>query len=443
MSNKKYIADLEYLYEAMLERFSYYQTANDSIDFIFEEAKRNVNSVSSIVEFGLMIQKMLARFKDGHAGINVKPSPQGYLPFLLGAAGDKLVAFKEDRSDFLDTSYPFLTAIDGIDISKWLVAARLHVPRGSEQYIQFHSLLFLRAIQMLRSDMGHPVLDHAILTLQNSRGRGVTRNITISPNVPQHGIWPRNESELIEEKIGYIRIERMKKGINNLLKTTMLEFKNTKGLIIDVRGNGGGSRECLTTLFPYFMTSNDKPRVVNVAAYRSSKVFPEDHLVARSLYRFNSLHWNKSEKKAIEKCMQQFKPELTLDTKLFSDWHYFVVSSLLNSEITYYYNSPVVILSDARCFSATDIFLSAFKGWRNVTIIGQSSSGGSARAQILELPNTGYKVRFASMASFNSVGILFDGNGVEPDIHVDNDPSFYLIGGKDNVLEKALLIVNG
>src|SRR5690606_41631497 len=56
---------------------------------------------------------------------------------------------------------------------------------------------------------------------------------------------------------------------------------------------------------------------------------------------------------------------------------------------------------------------SALKGLPNVTLVGEASSGGSARAQVVELPASGLKARFASMASFQASGELFDGRGVQ------------------------------
>ena len=97
---------------------------------------------------------------------------------------------------------------------------------------------------------------------------------------------------------------------------------------------------------------------------------------------------------------------------------------------------------DAACFSATDVFLSALKGLPNVTLVGEPSCGGSARAQIVELPASGLKVRFASMASFQASGQLFDGRGVRPDIEVTPEPDYYLEGGSDPVLDHAVALVH-
>src|SRR5690606_15679039 len=106
-----------------------------------------------------------------------------------------------------------------------------------------------------------------------------------------------------------------------------------------------------------------------------------------------------------------------------------------------YRGRPVTVLMDAGCFSATDVFLSALKGLPNVTLVGEASSGGSARAQVVELPASGLKARFASMASFQASGELFDGRGVQPDVQVTPAPDYFLEGGRDLALERALGLV--
>lgn len=73
-----------------------------------------------------------------------------------------------------------------------------------------------------------------------------------------------------------------------------------------------------------------------------------------------------------------------------------------------------------------------------MTLLGSASGGGSARVQGAELPESGLSLRLASMASFQRSGLLYDGNGVRPDVIVDPEPGYFLNGGTDNILEAAL-----
>ena len=105
----------------------------------------------------------------------------------------------------------------------------------------------------------------------------------------------------------------------------------------------------------------------------------------------------------------------------------------------FYYDKPVVVLMNSKCFSATDIFLDGLKNIPNVVLMGTPSGGGSARSVTLRLGN--FSVRLASMASFKPDGRLFDGNGIQPDIRIDPLPEYY-VAGRDNLLEAAVELID-
>ena len=96
---------------------------------------------------------------------------------------------------------------------------------------------------------------------------------------------------------------------------------------------------------------------------------------------------------------------------------------------------------DEKCFSATDIFVGAFKGWSNVTLVGQPSGGGSARRQSFVLPKSQIRIDCASMASFQPNGKLYDIHGILPDVVVERSPGYFLNDGEDSLLEKAIELI--
>jgi C-terminal processing protease CtpA/Prc len=213
--------------------------------------------------------------------------------------------------------------------------------------------------------------------------------------------------------------------------------------VIDVRGNGGGTREPLLELSGYLISPEDQPRIVNVAKYRLGADFQDDHLSnARFVYREDSGKFDDRELDAVRTFKRSFRPEWTPPALQFSEWHYLVLSKKPPDQ-RFHYPNPVVILMDEYCFSATDIFLSAFKGWPNVTLVGQASGGGSARTQRFRLANSRISVHCASMASFQADGRLYDTHGIEPDISVTRTPSYYIHGGPDLVLERAISLIRG
>ena len=224
------------------------------------------------------------------------------------------------------------------------------------------------------------------------------------------------------------------------LVEAMGRFRSTDGLIIDLRANAGGSRRPLWVLLPFFIAQSDLPRVVNVAAYRLGTKNIKEDFKARYLYPASSSRWSKAEREVIGRFAKTFKPEWTPPKEQFSPWHYFVVSPTKDGRY-YHYDKLVVILMDRGNFSACDIFLCGFKGWKNVTLMGQPSGGGSGCRREYRLSNSGIGISLSRMASFQPNGQLYDGNGIRPDIVVEPIPTDF-IGRTDTVLDRAIERMN-
>jgi C-terminal processing protease CtpA/Prc len=261
---------------------------------------------------------------------------------------------------------------------------------------------------------------------------------------PPRAPWPREApGRTLEGNVGYLRIASMTDDQRFLqgLHEAMAAVRGTVGLVIDVRNNGGGSRDVLRDLFPYFMGPDGKPRVVNVAAYRLGEGEAADEkegfLQDRSLYPVTSGAWQPAEREAVTEFAKAFKPEWEPPKGQFSAWHFMALSPRQGGPY-YHYDKPVVVLMNSGCFSATDVFLGAFKGHPNVTLMGGASGGGSGRARTVRLANSNLTLRLSSMASFRPDGKLYDGRGVEPDVEAWPEPTD-LIGRTDAVLDAAVM----
>ena len=289
------------------------------------------------------------------------------------------------------------------------------------------------------------------LLLESADGLSTRRlDLPLVEERPIYGFWPRPENEIksmedarvesriLESNIGYLRFVMMvaePEFLDDLIEA-MGRFAKTDGLIIDIRTNGGGRRSPLQVLLPFFMAENDVPRVVNLAKYRLGTENIKEDFEARFLYPASSPHWSGAERDVISRFASTFEPEWTPPPEQFSKWHYFVISPSEDKRY-YHYTKPVVILMDRRNYSACDIFLGAFKGLNNVTLMGQPSGGGSGCYQVYRLDNSKIRIHLSSMASFQPNGKLYDGNGIRPDIIVEPVPTDF-IGETDIVLDTAI-----
>ena len=386
------------------------------------------------VNLPLEFQKIIAHGIDGHARVSDWELGGRCLPFLIEPIDNRYVAFNADRTALVDSEHPFIQSIDGININDWITLSSSLVAKGSPQLVERRSARLLRHIDHWRREKGLPVTPNISVTLASKDA--ITKELTTVGRKPIYGDWPRSSSRLLHQNIGYLRLRRMDDTAVSEIKTQMKNFKATSGLIVDVRGNGGGSRDALRLLASYLTSPNDPPRIANVAKYRTHEDFHRNHLVARFMYRADSKHWTEAEKQAIADFAKSFKPEWEPPADHFSQWHYMVLSRLKDAAI-YHYDKPVIVLSDAGCFSATDIFLAGLKGMPNVTLMGTPSSGGSARSESFRMPGINLRIQLASMASFQPDGKLYDGNGIIPDAIVEPSPT-YFTGVSDIVLDLAI-----
>lgn len=194
-------------------------------------------------------------------------------------------------------------------------------------------------------------------------------------------------------------------------------IKNNKGiscLIIDVRGNSGGSRKSFAPLLDLLTPPDFQYHISNVVAYRLGDNRDSQYLESRGLFSMEELHRFGYNKKDVLWQLKNFHPEIAFPAEKFSEWHYYLPNISAN-------RTPpiVVVISDSICLSATDIFLNQIKHLPNVKIIGRPSGGGSGAPMIYKLINSGISIRLSSMLSFNEKGNLFDGNGVSPDISIE------------------------
>ncbi|HUT46438.1 MAG TPA: hypothetical protein VMX36_09135 [Sedimentisphaerales bacterium] len=134
--------ELEWLLE---NRYSYlhlkgvdYKAALDSIRCsLGDDINRSI--------LGYQLSKFIALFGDGHSrvassSVRLSSFCSSFPPFLVEESAGRLVAFKPDRSDFVDPNFPFLRAIDGLSMDKWLKAEGLTVAEGSPQFVRYNTI---------------------------------------------------------------------------------------------------------------------------------------------------------------------------------------------------------------------------------------------------------------------------------------------------------------
>ena len=180
-------------------------------------------------------------------------------------------------------------------------------------------------------------------------------------------------------KIGYIRYNSFSSGFSasNLayIDAYFHQLNKVEGIIIDIRNNGGGS--------------------LGYSERLASCFFKEKTITGYMRHKTSKCH----------DCFSDPTPIITDPTNAPIDWS----------------DKKVIILSNRRCYSATNDFIVRMKQSPNATIIGGITGGGGGMPLSQELPN-GWMIRFSAVPMFDAE-MQHTEFGVTPDIetHISSE----------------------
>lgn len=199
---------------------------------------------------------------------------------------------------------------------------------------------------------------------------------------------------LIQRNIGYIYVSTFSNTFSSTtFKYIDYYFRKTKGLIIDVRDNGGGSLEQAERLAACF--HNEKLHIGYIR------------------HKTGTGHSDFSEPEA-----------------MYVD----PADSLIN-----WTKRPTVVLTNRRSYSATNTFVLKMQDAPNVVIIGGRTGGGGGMPLSQELP-IGWMVRFSAVPMYDRDMKTIE-FGIDPDeeIHITGDD---YDNRRDAIIDRAIEIIN-
>lgn len=201
--------------------------------------------------------------------------------------------------------------------------------------------------------------------------------------------------KMMQDSIGYMYYPSFSYPIGELNLDYILAYLyKCKGLIIDIRDNGGGALTNIKTIVSRLI---DKK---TLGGYIQHKTGPG--------------HNDFSEPYAVE---YESAPDYRV--------HYF---------------GPVIVLTNRSCFSAANDFTAVMKSLPNVAVIGARTGGGGGLPFSSELPN-GWAVRFSACPLLDPEGKVTE-EGIDPtpggEVHASDEQ---LARGEDRILDFALLVL--
>jgi hypothetical protein len=200
---------------------------------------------------------------------------------------------------------------------------------------------------------------------------------------------PFQHNFIANGQVGYIRYASFSDNFTDEQFVFILNrYSDTRGLIIDIRQNGGGYGHNITKLLSHLIHS-DQP------IYTSAIKSGPDH--------------------------NDFSEAVPLYSTPY--------------DTTLKYSNPVAVLIDRGSYSATSVFALATLSVDNIFLVGDTTGGGLGMPNGGQLPN-GWTYRFSITRTLTANGVNYE-NGIPPTIHSLLDAGD-VARGWDTVIETAL-----
>lgn len=199
---------------------------------------------------------------------------------------------------------------------------------------------------------------------------------------------PTVDYEMLKDKIGYIAVSAFDEVTAQQFRKALddLEKQGQKGLIIDLRNNGGGR--------------------LDVCVDMLDRMLPEGTIVSTKTKAGTGETFTSTDKESFDK--------------------------------------PLVVLINGNSASASEVFVGAIRDYELGKLVGTKSFGKGIVQSIFDLRD-GTAVKFTTSEYFSPKGNNIHGTGFEPDVEVELDEELKTMISipkeKDNQLEKAIEVL--
>jgi carboxyl-terminal processing protease len=232
-------------------------------------------------------------------------------------------------------------------------------------------------------------LDSSI-TMQFVRQDGSTIDATMKRRkfVPPFDFTHR----VLPSGFGYVRFSGFNGSFEEAIKAEIRRMKDTPGMIIDLRNNGGGSGGMAADLIAEFLKDDFKGGRVLTRTGKPITVF--------------------------------FYPVIKTE-------------AAIKGRGAAAYTKPVVVLTNEFSASASEMFTMALKEANRVTVVGERTCGCLLGYMGLADVPGGAQMAYSEIGYLNRDGSRVEGNGIAPDLAVPPSRDDLLLN-RDRVLERAV-----
>jgi carboxyl-terminal processing protease len=377
---------------------------DDAVDVDLDAAYRTYLESALTAEdrlaFTMASHRFLATLRNGHTAFidrDILAEPVGRpLDFRMRYLEGRWVVTQSRRADLRPGDV--VVALNGQEMEAFYRDRRAYLPASTEQWARH--VMFTQVPGFFSGGLYFPTV--ATLTLADGRTVTVDRRQASAPEpeLVTEGRW------LTPGRVAYIRVPswsqpRFEERAVELLR----EFSGASTVIVDVRGNSGGST-------PVTFTSllMDRP------------------------YRW----W--SESTPLTLALHRYYAEIGQGDNSFRRPHLAWPSQTMQPADTPF-TGRVVLLVDGACNSACEDFVMPFRDNGRATLVGETTAGSTGQPYLADLGHGMMAIVGAKREAFPD-GSRFEGVGIRPDVEIA--PRIADVrAGRDPVLDRALRLAGG
>lgn len=402
-------------------------------DSLYKETLLRCQETASDYEYYLLLQKLCASLKDGHTNVyfpnevakNLYITSFGPYRFFISYFDQKYIITRVNASKKEEVPVGSeIVEVNGLP-------AATYANRYVKPYIASSTDYVLEnqaAYELLKGYLGSKYT----LKIKSPAGEYKTLKLEHQPTEEKEVYPPFENRALLDHRImdngtHYLALNSFEdEKIDSLFQDILPKLYAAKGLIIDLRYNGGGSTNIGFDILQYFTNAKSLAGSKSLtrehqAAYKAWGAFltPADTMAAKP-------EWDSSKEEMV-------KSYLMANDKAFYTFPYSTTKVRTKDKKLVV---PTVVLMGNNTASAAEDFLIYADALPHFTFMGDKSFGSTGQPYLFNLPGGG-RARVCTKKDVYPDGREFVGYGIAPDIYVKPTLEEYL-SNKDVVLDKAM-----
>ncbi len=370
------------------------------LDHLRADARQRLGAVKSNADFHDLLKEVIAGLKDGHCEVYahhlMAPRPRSW-PFLVREVKEGIVitGIHPSLAGGAIGVGDLVREVNGRPIEEWAVAAARRVSASSDGARRKTALRRMIA-----------TADEAVdVKAEHPDGTAVTTHLKTVPELQDAREPKFAAGRVVKDGIGYVRIpsfhwdaagktdadrDAALKPAREQIDAAFAAVAETRELVLDLRGNGGGADLLGAYLVSHLVPGDFCYYAIQTRSSPDLRRLPGfTHLPAKD-------GWTEK---------WPWHPRRT-------------VFSFFKGKT---YPGRLAILIDETCFSTTDCVANTLADLHpHVRFVGRPMSGGSGGPTVVaRLPHSKADVQLCVMKVWSPKGRLIEGHGIRPDVPVE------------------------